>query len=472
MAYTHITFGAAKTLLAVRLSDPSKVFWTDAELGFALIEAKRMWNAITLYDREQGQFVTSDGTAFYDLRTSLISLSDGTTALRGETVRDRALVSEIEYHLIEPQSFSSWTGTDQFTLSQITTAVQRRRDRFLSDTACVVSRRTGDTIDGFGNVTMADTVIGIRRAVFHADSGPYSTLQPSDERMVVARSKYWTTPGSPVAYSTSVKGNLSVQVMPPPQESGTLESVVVTSGAAVDVTANSNVGTLIGVPNDYTWGIKYGAIADLLRDSNSVDSARADVCEQLYQLAVNLAKSMPVILSASINNVHVTPGALAVTDLRRNGWEGMSRGTPTDLSVAGPNLVVLTRTPGATQVVVTLDVVRNAIVPASNTDDSSYLEISREHLDALLSMAQRICSFKLGGAEYAEAETLSQKFFDEAERYSYRRSAAASALQVMVQNTVRQTYQRPWEHEPKIVQDRSDEVRSERNARRRPFRKQ
>lgn len=464
MAYTHTTFTTAKSLLADRLGDPGKVFWTDAELGFAIVEAKRIWNAITLHDRDTGTLTTAAGTVFYSLSTTLESTS--AELIRGMTIRDRSIVSEIEYQLMEPQNLTGWSGTDQFTFNQILTAVQRRRDQFLADTACVMSERTDSVAaDSGGAVTLPDTVIGVRRAVFVDTGGRYYTLRKSDERISNIRGN-WHDAGTPAAYSTTAQPNLHIQIIPPPQNTGDLKTLVVSTGATLDTTANSNAGTLLGVPDDVAWGIKYGAIADLLSDADSLAPDIVEACEAKYGLAVELTLRMPVVLHSEINGVPGVPAPLSGLDMQ-NGWQGLSRTVPTQIGIAGPDTVAAYKTPNGAYDV-QLSVVRNAIVPAG----TDYLEIGREHLDALLGMAQRICMLKVGGGEFAATEPLASKFFSQAAQYSYRRSAASLSLQSMKMNTAQEQAHNPWVKVPRTVEDKGDEVRSERNARRRPFRKQ
>lgn len=466
--YTHTTLATAKSLLAARLGDAGKVFFIDSELGFAIVEARRLWNVLTSYDRERGQFSTSDGIAFYQL-ASLLSNYDG-DLLREQTIRDRSLVSEIEYHLIEPQNLTGWSGTDQFTFNQILTAIQRRRDQFLADTACVLSTDS-DYVNGgsTGTVVYPDTVVGIRRAVFRTVSGRYYTLRKSDERSALTTNQRWAVDQTaPHSYSVSAQPRLTVQIIPPPNEDGYLEVVTINSGLMLDTTANGNTGTLLGIPTDLAWGVKYGALGDLLRDSHSLDTERAELCEQMYQLAVQVGLVMPVILTASIDGVQHNPAAISYTDMRQAGWQGRQRGNPTTVSVVGPDYVAVTGVPDNRLHTVILDVVRNSIVP---TADGDYLDIGREHLDVILGMAQRICTFKLGGAELQATQPLADKFFEQAEKYSNRRSATATALQAMRRTTAQEIQVNPWERTPAIVKDQEGEVKSERNARRRPFRK-
>lgn len=465
MSYSYLTFADAKTLLAARLDDPSKLFWVDAELSFALKEARRLWNVVTGHDRETGKFNTSDGVAFYQLASVLTN--DTAELIRAQTIRDRTVVSEMQYHLMEAQGLEAWAGTDQFTFNQVLSALQRRRDQFLADTACVLSVKTEVVGAGTLKVSMPDTVVGVRRAVF-ATNTRYYTLRPSDVRFAATRHELWSTPGEPATYDIAAQPNLQVRLIPPPITSGTLETVVVETGATLNTAANGSTGTLLGVPDDYVWGVKYGALADLLRDANSSDADRADYCEQMYQLAVSFALNMPVVLWAAIDGYHTNPSAITYTDMRYPGWQGMSRGAPTVLSTVGPDYVALTKVPDSNPHQVHLDVVRTAVLPATDAD---YLDIGREHLDVLLGMAQRICMFKVGGEEFLTTDALAEKFFDQAARYSNRRSAASTALQVMRRNSSMDMGARPWERTPRTIEDRPDEVKSERNARRRPFRK-
>src|SRR5262245_51909760 len=101
------------------------VHWSGDELAAYLREALRTWNAWTAHFRDQGSFQTVMAEPFYDLPTEL-------PTLRGYTVTNWALVADLQYALMEPPApGGTWTGTDQFTLEQLSNAIQRRRDQFL-----------------------------------------------------------------------------------------------------------------------------------------------------------------------------------------------------------------------------------------------------------------------------------------------------------------------------------------------------
>src|SRR5437879_5962275 len=122
MPYTHTSLSQAKTALAARLGDPVNVFWTAAELAVRLVEALRCWSAITGYWRDRAQFVTTAGEPFYDLPAVV-------PGVRGYSVTGVDAVTDLQYHLLEPPTPVVWSGTDQFSLTDLTSAIQRRRDQ-------------------------------------------------------------------------------------------------------------------------------------------------------------------------------------------------------------------------------------------------------------------------------------------------------------------------------------------------------
>lgn len=458
MAYAYITFAQAKAQLAQRLDDSGSTFFVDAELGFAIVQALRMWNVFTGHYRHREIFPTVANEPFYQLGSTL--------TYRTSSIRDRAVVSEMEYHLMEAQGLSAWAGTDQFTLTQLVDALQNRRNQFLADTACVLTERSYDVVGG--EATLAEDVIGVRRAVFRRFDGRYYSLRPTDEHVSMTP-QYLPNSGIPTSFSVAASPQQTVRLFPPPEDdSSTIEILAVVAGASLDTTASNNTGTLLNIPDDYVWAVKYGALADLFNSYGGLDSTRAEECEQLYRLGVLLATSMPVVLTAKINGVRVTPASLAYTDMRNNGWEGGDTGTPTTISIAGPELIALTRIPDSAITQIELDYVRTANVPTAAGD---FIDVGKEHLDAVLGMAHHILTLKVGGSEHAATAPLSQQFIEQAQNYTYRRSALATALQAMLGRSTQQMNAAPWKHEPMTAGEETDEVKSERNARRRPFRK-
>lgn len=374
--------------LAARLGDTGKVFWTDAELGIYIVESLRTWGALTGYWRERGTFDTTAGTTWYDLPTML-------PTIMGYSVTDSDVVKSIQFHLMEPATGTSWTGSEMWTLADVTAAVQRRRDQFLAETGRVVSHETqAVSPPPVGRVVIPDTTIDIRRAAWRTPEGAYNSLWRSDEWEIDAFSPTaQQTPGPPAVYSVTLVPPVALQLSPPPADSGTLDMLVVQSGATLDPAA----GVELGIPDDFAWIIKWGALADLL--SGSVlgrDVARAQYCEQRWQQGIQLATLMPCVLQTLINDVQVNILSVSAMDADAPNWQNVTPAQPTLAVMGGPNLLGMSSPPDDVYGV-TVDVVRNAPIP---TADADKVQIGREELDVVLDYGFHLASFKEAGAEF------------------------------------------------------------------------
>jgi hypothetical protein len=418
--YTHTTRAQARTQLAGLLHDTGNVFWTSAELDVYLDEALRTWGVAAQYWRERGTLSTSSSTAFYDLTSTLAP-----STLRGQIVTDTNLVRDIQYHLLEPATGTSWTGSEQFTFAQVQNALQRRRDQFLVETGChltLVTTAVGAPPDG--RFIVADTIIDVRRAVW-LDSNSYRTVVwRTDEHAAQAFDGGWLqNPGNPDSYSVSVAPPLTVQLFPPPLSSGSLELITVSSGATLDP-AN---GVVMGVPDDFTWAVKFGALADLLgKDGQAYDPGRSAYCEQRFQEGVQLARIATSVVQAQIANVPKPINALYEQDAYDGNWQNLT-GTPGECFLAGLNVIGFSRVPSGA-FGVSLDVLRNAPIPAT---DAAFLEVGREELEAIVQYAQHLASFKMGGEEFEATVPHYQRFMGLAALRNARLNAAAGNFAVL-----------------------------------------
>lgn len=425
MPYSHITWGDLKTQLASRLDDTGKVFWVDTELGLLLGESMRTFGLLTGFWRERSTLVTVSGTAFYTITTQTAG-SPTLTSLLGYTVNDRDLIQMLQYHLLESAASQvAWAGTDMFTLDDLRYAIQRRRDQFLADTGCVVTRSTQAVASPpSGRQTLADTIIDVRRAAWVGASpfDYYTTLWREDERLLTAAGASWNTDsGTPEAFSIMAPPPLQLQIAPPPQASGTLELLTVDTGSALDPATSA---TVLGIPDDLTPGVKWGALCDLLgKDGPARDLPRAAYCQQRYEEYVALARLLPVIIHAEINGVSTIPCTLQELESSTPNWEN-GTSTPADVAIAAPNMIALNPVPDGVYSV-TLDVVRKTPVP---TADGTQVQIGREQLDAILDYAEHLALFKVHGVAWASTKTQADNFLKQAVTYNQRLSASARAV--------------------------------------------
>ena len=126
----------------------------------------------------------------------------------------------------------------------------------------------------------------------------------------------------------------------------------------------------------------------------------------------------PIISPA---NSPVPIGPLADLDAYHPGWQSVTNATPDILATAGLNYIALSAPPDAADPI-TLDVIRNAIIP---TDDTDFIQIGREMVSAILSYAEHLAMFKVGGDEWEATNPGFEQLLTMAANYNNRMSAAS-----------------------------------------------
>ncbi len=402
MPYTSITLQQATDALAARLSDPGMIRWVQAELSAYIREALRTWNALTGQWRDHGVFTTTIGEPFYDLTAQI-------PGLLGYNVTDRDLISLIQYQLLEPATPTLWSGSEQFTLADVVEALQRRRDQFLLETGLVLTRTTQVMPPTMGGrQPLAERVITIRRAAWETTDGIIAPLRRED---VWASNHFlpsWVqTPGrppeaEPFGYSVGETPPLQIQILPPNSDTGTLDLVIVQRGSAL----NPVTPVLLGVPDDWAWVIRFGAMADLLaKDGLAADPTRAAYCESRWQQGITLAQATSCVWAARLNNIPIQVAALTEADDYDPLWQVRS-GRPDTVLLSTGTLIALAGVPDAIYSV-TLDLVRNAPVPTLLTDD---LQIGSELFDTILDYAEHVAMTKEGVQGVQDTKPLLDRF--------------------------------------------------------------
>ncbi len=400
MAYSYLTFAQAKAQLAEIVGDPANVFWKDDELGIYIKEALRTWGAMSLYWRDRGSFATSSGNPWY-------ILPDMLPALMGYTVTDLDLVREMEYQLLEPATGATWTGTPMFSVSDFVNALQRRRNQFRVEVG--IGTHHSQTFLGppaDGRYPLTDNVIDVRRVAWQTLGGTWQTVWREDEwAFGSASAMTWPqNPGTPQTYSIASEPPLTVQLNPYPVANGTIDMLTINTG----VDLNPTIPTILGVPDDFAWVIKFGALADKLgEDGPARDMGRAAYCEARWDEGVKLAKIYTSIMQLRVNDVPVYTTSVQEFDSGNYAWQSQG-GKPNVGALSGLNILVLAGdgssgfgVPDAAYGI-SADVVRRAIVPVL---DSDFLQIGREQLDSILRYAEHLAAFKMGGEEFAATKT-------------------------------------------------------------------
>lgn len=447
--YSWLNFVTARQQLGSRLADTGNVFWSDAEKGIYIKQALRQFNCLTFTWKTDFVFNSTS------LWNSLALLS-GSPRLR--TLTDTSCYTQMEYMLLEPPTGGTWTGTSQFNISDFAQALQRRRDEMLQvsncnqslmkaipltpntirtnlpDTVIDVARvrylplqatttgtaASGDSIVPVGSVvgisagqlvtgtglaypTMVVAVgsasIAISQPATGAVSGNLQFFSPStlyrDDTVAqefYEAPLYQLDPGTPNTFSLSSEPPLAWNVDIAPSQSGEYEAVVLTSGTAFAPPTD----TLINIPDDFSWALQYGAMADLLgRESEATDRERSAYCLKRYQDGLMLLLKTPWIMLGKVNNEAVSTDSIYAMDRYDPEWDS-NPGSFGPVIVTG-GIDFLAAPVGAG---IGVTVLGNAPVPVV---DGDFVQVSRSDWDIVLDLAQVFATFKQGGQEFKDA---------------------------------------------------------------------
>lgn len=447
--FQWLQLSTAVQQLSQRLSDPNQDFWTYNELVTYVQMALRQYNCLVSYWKTDFNFTSSQ------LWNSLGSLT-GSPRLR--TVTDTYLYTDMENRLLEPATGGTWTGTVQFNISVLSQALQRRRDEmlqisacndallyplnytpnttrnFLSDNAIDVPRvrcmsvqasTSGSASSGVYVITVASTTgiaqgqlvqgtgigpwttvssigsgtITVSIATTGAVSGTLTFYQPTTlYRDDTIAQEFYEAPlyqqpsGTPNTFSLSSEPPLSFDVDIPPSVPGYYETIVLQSGTAF----NPPSSTLVNIPDDWTWVLELGALADILgEESEATDRERSEYCRKRYQDGLKLFMGTPWIMLGRVNGVACNVDSLADTDRYSVGWDSDPLNFGPVVITAGMDFVA---TPVGSSIGLT--VLGNAPVPV-NPDD--YVQVLRSDWDTVLDLAQVWATFKQGGDEWQQS---------------------------------------------------------------------
>ena len=403
--YQWLQLSTAQSLLAARLADPNFLFWTAGELTLYIQEALRTYNALTEVWLSDFVFnATLASGTWYDL-----SVATGSPRLR--TLTDNDLITMMEYHLLEPPNGNAlpWGGTSQFDLNSLETALQQRRDAMIQMTGCNIARNSALAYTpGINRVTFDDTVLEPRRVRIVPASGfGLSGLTLSKEDMLsfdYFEPAHNLTPALPMAWSIVCGPPLAMDTDTAPNVAGVYDLIYLASGP----TFAAGTQTLLGVPDDWAWVAKWGALADLLgRESEATDRERAAYSLNRFNEGIKIMQQSNWIVRALIAGVPVDTPSLAEMDWYSPEWEQNSAAMTSLISAGTDWVAPCPVATGSQSIGVLATLVGNAPVPVNATD---YVQISRDTWDAVLDYAQHLAAFKMGGKEFSDTLPLYQNF--------------------------------------------------------------
>jgi hypothetical protein len=397
--YGYLTYGQAKSELALRLGDSGMVRWINAELGLYLCEAMRLYNCLTGFWKAPCTIPLNPPLA------SNWQAANGLGSPRQQTLTDTDVYTVMEYHLLEPATGSTWTGTNQFSISDLSQACSRRLNEILQVAACNMAEVDPSVTPGTNIATLADLALDVRRVRYVPADTNHSpaTLQRSD---TLAFQRFTSQ------FSTSFGVPMRWDVIGSPPEQITLDSntpepaslQVLTVAGAEDFDPPAPSPLLI--PDDWYWVLKFGALSDVLsKEQEGRDIQRAEYSRKRYVEGLKLMVEMPWLIQGFVNGVVVDAQPVATADKFNYEWQSRPTAFP-EIVVGGIDLFALSPAP-TLDTSVTLNVVQNAPIPASDSVD---IQVPRDVMDAILDEAQHLALFKSGGEEFMASLKLHQSF--------------------------------------------------------------
>lgn len=393
--FLYVTFQGVQEELALRLSDPFNNFWSASELGLYIQEALSFWNVLTSYWPQ-----TFDVDVNPPLASNWISTSGA--GPRQQTYTDATLYAIMLYHILEPQLIAgAWAGTVQFSLEDLTQAIQRKRDEVLQATGANMGALTPIIGASTNSIILPDSVLDVRRVRYVAQDGTTATLVKGDSLSFMRFSPgFKQTTGQPLRYDTLGSPPLMLTLDTNVNQTATLQILALLAGNTLDPPTVMP----LQIPNDWAWGVKYGAMADILgKESEATDRQRAAYCQNRYQEFLKLANAMPWLLQGYVNGVAVDSTAVVSKDRYAYEWESNPNAWP-GIVIGGVDLFAVSPIPTA-DISVALTLLGNAPQPVAQGD---YVQVPRDVLDVLLDYAQHIASFKMAGAEFEATMPLYQ----------------------------------------------------------------
>lgn len=387
MSYSQTTQAQLASDILQSLNDPTGVYWSTDEVNRAINESLLMWGCGTSYWRDRGQFPSAASTGFYDISVQL-------PLLRARTYTFNDLITEIQYHLNEaPTGFAFTAQTTQFTSVQILNALIRAANEFALDAKIAFSMTS---IPGIATprTAITGTVAAIARASWtDSITGQTKALRREDVWSEDSYNPLWTIqPGLPFAYSSAETPPITVNLYPPPLNSGTL-NLIYSDSANYSAAVGS---TVFPIPNEFVHAVKWRALYSLLgTQGQGYDPFRSKYCGERYETYDQLSNQMRSVIRVQINGIPIPMDTMAALDSGRPFWQS-KLGKP---SMAGTmyDLIALSDVPKDGTLAISCDLVRSAPLPALITD---FIQVGYEELQYILDLARHILSFKLGGEEF------------------------------------------------------------------------
>lgn len=212
-------------------------------------------------------------------------------------VTDQELLKRLNYHLLENGNADATTSptTAMFSQSEMLAVLNQRQQKFLRDTACVQVLSTQGTTPQIGRYVLPTDWIHTRRLAWQQintpnPNGSLKSLVRTDAYQLDHGLLDWQQNfADPTAYNDgSDLPTLTVELAKAPSQAGQMELLYVPQPQTLDA---SGVG--LNIPDEAECALLFGSISDLLgSEGEGHDPERAQFCETMYQLVVDMTNSL------------------------------------------------------------------------------------------------------------------------------------------------------------------------------------
>jgi hypothetical protein len=196
-------------------------------------------------------------------------------------VIDQALLTEIQYALLEPPDGGASWPSEIWTREEVLDGLNGAIRQLLRETHLVITRTEIPVLAGAVSVALPDDWIASAELVWRAATNVRTPLGPVDTFGADLALPSWeTAPGLPIGYADLDGAVLTMKLVPTPLLAGTVELLYVARPPLV-----SGAGGILPVPDEFASGLKYNTIGWLLsKVGRLMDPERAAYCDKRYQL--------------------------------------------------------------------------------------------------------------------------------------------------------------------------------------------
>ena len=431
-----VSIASLTNLLAGRLGCnlTQQDYWNAPELDLYIRMTMREFQVLTAYWRDRVTLTTAANTPWYDLNA---------LGIVPFTLQDTGILQQVGYQLLEYSGTQAgFINSNQFSLSAVAAAFDQRQEEILGETRLMVTDYPaysgGPPADG--RIPLSSGVIQIHRADwFDTPGGQWGLVSRSDEMGASGWTPGWNlNPAVPQGYATALTRPFVVQLVPPPLNDGQLDLLV--TSCQPYVYTGSPQG--LQIPDDASFALPWGILASVLsQDAQSRDYRRAAYALNRFRGALEVLKSFPLVMQAWPSGIQQEPAGLYQLDHWKNGWRNAT-GSPTTVANGGRNLLAASPVPSAPGAIA-LDCCVNS--PASQPDRTVTFDLAGDVVSGILSGAQHLACFKMGGAEFEGTFPLYQDFLTVAEKNADRLRAQSINWKALRDIAVIEAADKPYE---------------------------